>query len=198
MLSGGGELQVRKSKKFLGFEDGGFTLIELMLVIVIIGILSAVIIGVINPLRIQNRAKDATVKSTMQKIALATSAYVSATGVIPSGSGMLNELMTSVTPVSGCIDTTAACLFVVAGEDLPSTCTASTWNTTGTASCDYFYCGSASTDMDYAGCTYVSTSTNYYRIFARNYISGKTFMFRSFDSRMYECSATGTACVIIP
>lgn len=56
----------------------GFTLIELLIVIVIIGILVAVTIAVINPSKQRNRARDAGVEATMNKIALSVSGYRSA------------------------------------------------------------------------------------------------------------------------
>ena len=52
----------------------GFTLIELLIVIGIIGILAGVIIAVINPTRMRNRAKDAVIKTTLEKMGLALAA----------------------------------------------------------------------------------------------------------------------------
>jgi prepilin-type N-terminal cleavage/methylation domain-containing protein len=58
----------------------GFTLVELMIVIVILGILSGAVIAVINPTRQQDRARMTAVRSTVEKACIglhACSAYAS-------------------------------------------------------------------------------------------------------------------------
>ena len=49
----------------------GFTLIELLIVIVIIGILAGVVLSVINPAKQQRKAKEASLRSTVEKACLA-------------------------------------------------------------------------------------------------------------------------------
>jgi prepilin-type N-terminal cleavage/methylation domain-containing protein len=56
----------------------GFTLIELLVVIMIIGILSGVMVSVLNPQRQRDRAKFAVVKSNMEKVCLAANACAAA------------------------------------------------------------------------------------------------------------------------
>jgi len=64
-------------------NNKGFTLIELMIVVVIIGILAA--IAVPNFISMQNRAKDASVKSNMHTIQLAAEDFSTITeGTYPS------------------------------------------------------------------------------------------------------------------
>ena len=48
----------------------GFTLIELLVVIAVIGILSAVLISVLNPARQRTKANETVLRSTMGKICL--------------------------------------------------------------------------------------------------------------------------------
>jgi type IV pilus assembly protein PilA len=61
----------------------GFTLIELMIVVVIIGILAAIAIP--NFIAMQNRAKEGSTKANMHTLQLATEDYgVSNDGVYPS------------------------------------------------------------------------------------------------------------------
>jgi len=51
----------------------GFTLVELLVVVALVAILAAIAIMVINPTQLQNRAKDGTLKATLNKIGLAAS-----------------------------------------------------------------------------------------------------------------------------
>jgi prepilin-type N-terminal cleavage/methylation domain-containing protein len=75
-------------------KSKGFTLIELLIVIAIIGILAAVLIAVINPVAQMNKARDAVIKSTIEKIGLAVNSYHSAYGVFPTCSQLSGEFNT--------------------------------------------------------------------------------------------------------
>ena len=67
----------------------GFTLIELLIVIVIIAILAGVLIALINPAQQQNRARDASVIATMNKVALSAQGYISSYGSAPDGANLI-------------------------------------------------------------------------------------------------------------
>jgi len=79
----------------------GFTLIELLIVIAIIGILAAVLIAVINPAKQQNKAKDAVIKSTMEKMVLAINTYYSAYGKYPTCTELNAEFNTGALAIAG-------------------------------------------------------------------------------------------------
>lgn len=65
-------------KEFNKLSQAGFTLVELLIVIVILGILSGIVLAVINPGRQQDRARMTVIRSTVEKACIglhACSAY---------------------------------------------------------------------------------------------------------------------------
>lgn len=132
-------MKSQRRKLTLAYTSAGFTLIELLIVIVIIAILAGLVIGVLNPVQQQNRARDATVQSSITKAALAAkSLYVSAprtTNKMPT----LNEFINGVGNVAGGIGgtetcstsasadnvtATVTCTYALQGINLPSSCNA--------------------------------------------------------------------------
>ena len=74
----------------------GFTLIEVLVVMVIVGILAASTIVAVNPMRNINQAKDANVKSDMSQIIHGLKAYQTADGRYPNvGNPPLQNLVVS-------------------------------------------------------------------------------------------------------
>ncbi|MCU0791405.1 MAG: DUF1559 domain-containing protein [Opitutaceae bacterium] len=69
----------------LGRQIRAFTLIELLTVIAIIGILAAIIIPTVG--RVRSSARDASCKSNLRQIALATNLFTTERGVFPLSSG---------------------------------------------------------------------------------------------------------------
>ena len=84
---------LKRLKKYSKVSStSGFTLIELLIVVVIIGILAGVLITIIDPQTAENRARDAGIETTLNKVALATEAYGSAYGSYPNGSSFIVSL----------------------------------------------------------------------------------------------------------
>lgn len=131
-------------------NEKGFTLIELLIVIVIIGILSGVLIAVIDPTSQQNRARDAGIEAAINKIVLATEGYVSAYGYVPDDVQFLAQFKTGTVTERGttCQQTSGNpdCEVSVAGNSLPATCS-TTWSGTGTSQCYFRYLGTINTSM---------------------------------------------------
>jgi prepilin-type N-terminal cleavage/methylation domain-containing protein len=179
----------------------GFTLIELLIVIVIIGILAGVLIGVINPTAQQNKARDASVRATLNKIALATSGYMSAYGRIPMESEFLAGLTNATDSAATCTTAnTADCTIEVTGNPLPATCAATGWNGAAgsTSQCYYYYCGGddAPADGALSACVFVlgPPATGTYRIYAKAFGTNNIFLYRSADSKMWLCDNMGVNC----
>ncbi len=70
-------------------QQVGFTIVELLIVIVVIGILAAITIVAYNG--IQNRANDAAVQSNLDAIGKQIRLYYAREGVFPKGFSDLND-----------------------------------------------------------------------------------------------------------
>lgn len=188
-------------------KSKGFTLIELLIVIVIIGILAGVLIAVIDPTTQQNRARDANVRATMNKIALATNGYISAYGRIPSElefGGGLNGFV--AVPAADCdVDTNADCEFSILNAPLPvggtTACDGATgggpWSGIGGDQCTFLYCGEDGDSYSANPCVIDKVGpppTLGYRLFSRAFGSNNIFMYRSSTSTMYLCDTDGNNC----
>jgi len=183
----------------------GFTLIELLIVIVIIGILAGVLIAVIDPTTQQNRARDANVRATMNKIALATNGYISAYGRVPNEIEFQGGLagFSDVGPSTCAIATEAACTFVIGTQPMPTSCDIGgvVGNiVTDSTACNYYYCGAGAIGDDFGDtCTFsavAGSQTLSYRLFSKAFGSENVFMYLSVDSSMYLCDNTGQNCQI--
>lgn len=125
-------------------KNSGFTLIELLIVIVIIGILAGVAISVIDPKKQQDRAHDASIKATMNKVALSTEGYVSAYGEAPPPKQFIEGLK-NVKEGHTCIGNgtdDVECVFQIEGNPLPPFCNDEGWqglNPEAGVECFYYY-----------------------------------------------------------
>jgi len=168
-------------------SNKGFTLIELLIVIVIIGILAGVLIAIIDPAAQQNRAKDATVQATMNKIALATQGYNSAYGNYPDGPSFLGGI-DGVTATSGCDDTDLSdgvvCIFSVDSFGLPG-------GECGTGTARYYGDGDTVTGTDCRFGYVVANNGTDFDLFAKSYGDiDSVFRYDSEDSAVHICLGT--------
>ncbi|MFC1756069.1 putative Ig domain-containing protein [Patescibacteria group bacterium] len=119
------------SKKSI-FNQKGFTLIELVIAIAIIGALSGVLTFVINPEKQKNRASDAVIMSSLIKSKLSAEAYINSYGRYPNEEEFFNSISKNgkqrndnACEISGLPDN--ECLFNIDGVDTPETCDEDGW-----------------------------------------------------------------------
>ena len=177
----------------------GFTLIELLIVIVIIGILAGVLIAVINPAQQQNRAKDAGVQATINKVALAVEGFVSAYGRTPNDVEFMGAIQNSqdcgaagICSGNTCAGSDTTCTFTVTGNTLKvddgsgNGCGADYWSGTGANDCAYHYYGEA------VG----GTDETHFRVVARSFgIAGTVFLYDNKLGDIVECPAASISDV---
>lgn len=163
----------------------GFTLIELLIVIVIIGILAGVLIAIIDPQAQQNRARDAGVQATINKVALATQGFVSAYGRTPEGDEFFAAISNATESTAAiCAAGAFTCTFDVTGNTLPATCAAAAddWDGTGANPCYYYYVGNLGAGSDF-------------QIYAKSYgIAATIFRYDNTVGAMEECDNAGANC----
>jgi len=103
-------------------KNSGFTLIELLVVIAIIGILSGILITTIDPVRQQNRSRNASIRAAISKAGHAVNVTKAATGSLPSGAQLGQELE-NISFQTPCTSTSLLdCKFSVSGTSLPKNC----------------------------------------------------------------------------
>lgn len=75
----------------------GFSLIELLIVVAILGLLAMIAFAALNPAKRQNQAKDSQTRADIGQIATALSAYFTSSGrsTYPTASQGLNQLATN-------------------------------------------------------------------------------------------------------
>lgn len=117
----------------------GFTLVEVLMVLVIISIMAGLLITVINPVRQRARARDGTIIASANKIVAAITAFNSATGVFPTCAELMSDLQNVTTTAAwGCTGTNLEGTFTVTGITFPATCAANGYGT-GAAACGFRY-----------------------------------------------------------
>lgn len=181
-------------------QSSGFTLVELLVVIVIIGILAGVLISVINPAAQQNKAKDANVKAAISKVSLATESFISAYGRAPYDHEFIAGLQNASAPVSvgtgSCALTAGSdftCDFTVTGSELSTNkCNTTGWQAASGGvggQCYYRYIG----NVDCNG----ADDPTAFVVYAKSFGISDTAVFRycNKDAQIKVCDATGSTCL---
>lgn len=73
----------KKVRSYLGDGEGGFTMIELLVVIAIIGILAVAVLSAINPIEQINKGRDTRDRSDAQQLLQATERYFAVNELFP-------------------------------------------------------------------------------------------------------------------
>lgn len=162
----------------------GFTLVEILIVVTIIGILAGVVVTVIDPMQQRNKAKDAGIQSALNRSLLAAQGYVSAYSKAPSEARFFALLENVTEGIAGdCTRTDLAinqnCRFSVVGVDLPNDCSAAGWRgdgNPGDGQCYFFYFRQRAWDVEH------------FRIYAKSWgLAGRVFVVDNQVAGVYHC-----------
>lgn len=86
-------------KKLGGAVSGGFTLVELLIVIALISILSVAVLATINPIEQSNKARDAKFKNDTAEVLGAIERYYASNNVYPWNAGGVGTTIASGTEI---------------------------------------------------------------------------------------------------
>ena len=119
------------------------------------------------------RSRDASIKSTINKSALATSGYINAYGKVPNDEHFIKAL-NNVEREIGCRDLKDnVCLYLIEGYKLNNTCNESNWAGKGNHDCFYRYEG--------------SNEDLHYKLWAKSSNKDILYMFDSSEGGMLNC-----------
>ena len=165
----------------------GFTLIEMLIVIVIIGILSVVLINIIDPETQMSRARDGVLTSSINKLVLSTNSFITAYNRAPNEAEYFAYLKERSRELFGSecsfnLTPDYECLFLVSGVNLPDTCDLSHW--TGS-------------DIDVQPCSFryqgrVMNEPDRYRIYVKAHgLPSRVLVYDNKEGgRLYDCPRT--------
>jgi len=174
--------------KYIGKSvSQGFTLIEILIVMVLIGILSVILINIIDPESQVERANDGVLSASINKIVLSTESFISAYGYAPDETTFFNYLNVKGVELFGSacshnFGPDHECLFSIVGVFAPATCDLSHWTgaDTNTESCNFRYQARIMNDP------------GRYRIYVKSHgLSNRVFAYDNKEGgRIFDCPHT--------
>ncbi len=128
--------------------NNAFTMIEMLVVITLIGILTGILVVIINPSEKQSMAHDGVSAAMMNKIVLATEGFISAYNRFPDEEEFMHTMDADTVELFGSecyyvLTPDNECLFSIEGTSLPESCDLSFWagSSGDEQQCNYRYQG---------------------------------------------------------
>jgi prepilin-type N-terminal cleavage/methylation domain-containing protein len=172
-------------------KEEGFTLIESLVVLVVIGILFFFLIDALNIDALQNKAKNAALQSTLAKIALSVNGFINAYTRVPNETEFLESLTSRSDEFKERCTILGLenyeCIFRPPSRQLPNSCDLSGWRSDkdDTKPCYMRYYGGSALYSN-------GIDKSNYRLYTKMF--GKDNAFYVYDSTssglLYKCPST--------
>lgn len=180
----------------MSHKEDGFTLIESLVVLVVIGIMFFFLVDALNPTALQNKAKNASLRSALIRIALSADSFVISYQRVPNETEFLEALSSNSIEFEDSCSIFGLpnyeCLFKPGSRQLPATCDLSNWRLNQNAKSKTNDCYVRYVASNALGTN--QTDGSNYRLYVKMF--GKENAFYIYDSsasgELYKCPGTLT------